>query len=399
MFISFRCSNENLNLEDGALNRILFIYLYYEKKSMKIAILGTRGIPNNYGGFEQCAEYLSIGLVEKGHQVTVYSPDFHPYKEDTYNGVQIIRKAGLKSFLGKSLSNFIYDYLCFKDAVRKDFDIILELGLITSALSIIFCNHKNKVVVTNLDGLEWKRSKWNNLVQKITKALERYGVKHSDYLIADNIGIQKYIFDEYNRNSEFIPYGAVDVFIPCPTCLKEFGLVPNNYLLSISRLEPENNLEIMFDGYITSEIKTPYFVVGNHLTGYGNFLKEKYRNTGIIFLGGIFNKLHLDNFRYYSSFYLHGHSVGGTNPALLEAMAASTFILAHDNQFNKSVINQNAYYFRNVNTLGALLKNKEIIKNKIEFTKNNLKKINESYRWPIIVNKYESYFKSILDNK
>ena len=399
MFISFRCSNENLNLEDGAINRILFIYLYHEKKSMKIAILGTRGIPNNYGGFEQCAEYLSIGLVENGHQVTVYSPDFHPHKEDTYKGVQIIRKAGLKSFLGNSASNFIYDYLCFKDAVRKDFDIILELGLITSALSIIFCNHKNKVVVTNLDGLEWKRSKWNNLVQKVTKALERYGVKHSDYLIADNIGIQKYILDEYNRNSEFIPYGAVDVFIPSPTCLKEFGLVPNNYLLSIARLEPENNLEIMFDGYITSEIKTPYFVVGNHFTVYGNFLKEKYRNTGIIFLGGIFNKLHLDNFRYYSSFYLHGHSVGGTNPALLEAMAASTFILAHDNQFNKSVVNQNAYYFRNVKTLVALLKDKEIIKNKIEFTKNNLKKINKFYRWPIIVNKYESYFKRILDNK
>jgi len=366
---------------------------------MKIAILGTRGIPNNYGGFEQCAEYLSIGLVEKGHQVTVYSPDFHPYKEDIYKGIRIIRKASPQSFFGNSASNFIYDYFCFKDAVRKDFDIILELGLITSALSIIFCNHKNKVIVTNLDGLEWKRSKWNNIVQKITKSLEKYGVKHSDYLIADNVGIQEYIFDEYNRNSEFIPYGAIDTVIPNPNCLKEFGLIPDNYVLSIARLEPENNLEIMFDGYITSGIKTPYFVVGNHLTEYGDFLKDKYRNTGIIFLGGIFNKHHLDNIRYYSSFYLHGHSVGGTNPALLEAMAANTFILAHDNQFNKSVINLNAYYFKNANTLGALLKDKDILKNKIEFAKNNLKRIDEVYRWSIIVNQYESYFKKILDNK
>ena len=366
---------------------------------MKIAILGTRGIPNNYGGFEQCAEYLSIGLVEKGHQVTVYSPDFHPYKEETYKGIRIIRKASPQSFFGNSGSNFIYDYLCFKDAIRKDFDIILELGLITSALSIIFCNHKNKVVVTNLDGLEWKRLKWSNLVQKITKTLEKYGVKYSDYLIADNVAIKKYIHDEYNRDSEFIPYGSVQLVTPKPACLEEYGLVPNNYLLSISRLEPENNLEIMFDGYISSKINTPYFVVGNHLTEYGDFLKDKYRDTGIIFLGGIFNKHHLDNIRYYSSFYLHGHSVGGTNPALLEAMSTNAFILAHDNEFNKSVINQNAYYFDTSNVLAALLKDKEIVKNKMEFAKNNLKRIDEVYRWSVVVNQYESYFKRILDNK
>ena len=366
---------------------------------MKIAILGTRGIPNNYGGFEQCAEYLSIGLVRKGHQVSVYSPDFHLYKEETYKGVQLIRKAGLKSILGNSVSNFIYDYLCFRDAVRKDFDIILELGLITSALSIIFCNHKKKLIVTNLDGLEWKRSKWNNLIQKVTKTLEKYGVKHSDYLIADNVGIKKYIHDEYNRNSEFIPYGAVDIISHNPTCLKEFGLVPDNYLLSIARLEPENNLEMMFDGYIASGIETPYFVVGNHLTAYGDFIKDKYRHTGIIFLGGIFNKENLDNIRYYSSYYLHGHSVGGTNPALLEAMAAQTFIIAHDNQFNKSVVNQNAYYFNSPNSLATLLTDNEILKSKTVFAKNNLKRIDEVYRWPIIVNQYEYYFKRILDNK
>ena len=366
---------------------------------MKIAILGTRGIPNNYGGFEQCAEYLSVGLVEKGHEVSVYSPDFHSYKEDTYKGVRIIRKAGLKSFLGNSASNFIYDYICFKDAVKRDFDIILELGLITSALSVIFCNHNNKVIVTNLDGLEWKRSKWNNLVQKVTKALEEYGVKHSDYLIADNVGIQDYILEQYNRNSEFIPYGAFEPANPNTICLKEYGLVPNNYILTIARLEPENNLEMMLDGYVSSGIKIPYFVVGNHLTSYGDFLKDKYRNSDIIFLGGIFNKHHLDNMRYYSKYYLHGHSVGGTNPALLEAMAINTFILAHDNKFNKSVVGQNAFYFNSASALANLLDDKAILKSKIKFAENNINRIDEAYRWPIVVNKYESYFKGILNNK
>jgi len=366
---------------------------------MKIAILGTRGIPNNYGGFEQCAEYLSVGLVEKGHEVTIYSPTFHPYKDETYKGVKIIRKVSPENLVGQSVSNFIYDYLCLKDAVKQDFDIILELGLITSSLSIIFCRHRGKVITTNLDGLEWKRSKWSKVVQKITKTLEKYGVKYSDYLIADNVGIQEYIHDEYNRESEFIAYGAVDIKHPSEDCLAEYGLKANDYLLSIARIEPENNLEMMFDGYISSGIKMPYFVVGNHITKYGDFLKDKYRNTGIVFLGGIFNKEHLDNIRYYSKYYLHGHSVGGTNPALLEAMAALTFIIAHDNEFNKSVINENAYYFNSVNALAVLLKDEEIVKNKMSFVQNNLARINEVYRWEIVVDQYESYFKKILDNK
>ena len=276
---------------------------------MKIAILGTRGIPNNYGGFEQCAEYLSIGLTHKGHDVTVYSPHFHPYKENVYKGVKIIKKLSPESFFGNSAANFFYDYelpantegrLCFKDATGRDFDIILELGLITSSLAIIFCSHKGKIVVTNLDGLEWKRAKWSKLVQQVTKKLEKYGVLYSDYLISDNIGIHDYIKKEYHLESKFIAYGAVDMLSPVDTCLNNYGLTKDNYFLSIARLEPENNLEMMFDAYISSKSQIPYYLVGNHITPYGDFLKDKYRNKGIVFLGGIYNKTHLDNIRYYS---------------------------------------------------------------------------------------------------
>ena len=363
---------------------------------MKIAILGTRGIPNNYGGFEQCAEYLSIGLVDKGHNVTIYSPHFHPYKENAYKGVKIIRKLSPENIFGNSASNFIYDYLCFKDATKKDFDIILELGLITSSLSIIFCSHKGKIVATNLDGLEWKRSKWSKLIQKLTKQLEKYGVKNSDYLIADNIGIQNYILDEYNLESEFIAYGAVDISPPDDACLRNYGIVKDFYFLSISRLEPENNLEMMFDAYILSNNKIPYYIVGNHTTPYGDFLKDKYRNKGIIFLGAIFNKRDLDNIRYYSKIYIHGHSVGGTNPALLEAMAARALIVAHDNIFNKSVLAENGFYFSSCDKLSKLFSQNLELK-KTEFIYNNLNKINKVYRWPAIVDKYESYFERILE--
>jgi len=362
---------------------------------MKIAILGTRGIPNNYGGFEQCAEYLSVGLVIKGHDVTIYSPHFHPYKENVYKGVNIIRKLSPETLLGNSASNFIYDYLCFKDAVKKDFDIILELGLITSSLSIIFCRHQGKIVATNLDGLEWKREKWNKLVQKLTKKLEKYGVKNSDYLIADNIGIQEYIKKEYNLESEFIAYGAVDILPPDDTCLKNYGIANSDYFLSIARLEPENNLEMMFDAYILSNSKIPYYVVGNHPTPYGDFLKDKYRNKGIIFLGSIFNKIDLDNLRYYSKLYIHGHSVGGTNPSLLEAMAAKALILAHNNKFNRSVLEENAFYFSSACELSGLFV-KDLGPSKKALISNNLAKIDKVYRWQNVIDHYESYFMRIL---
>jgi glycosyltransferase involved in cell wall biosynthesis len=362
---------------------------------MKIAILGTRGIPNNYGGFEQCAEYLSIGLAHKGHDVTVYSPHFHPYKENVYKGVKIIKKLSPENLFGNSASNFIYDFLCFKDATGRDFDIILELGLITASLSIIFCSHKGKIVVTNLDGLEWKRAKWSKLVQKLTKQLEKYGIKYSDYLIADNVGILQYIKEEYHLESEFIAYGTIDILSPVDTCLNNYGITNDNYFLSIARLEPENNLEMMFDAYILSKSQIPYYVVGNHTTPYGDFLKDKYRNKGIVFLGGIFNKTHLDNIRYYAKLYIHGHSVGGTNPALLEAMAAKTLILAHGNIFNRSVLGENAFYFLSSEELSKLF-TEDLGLKKAEFITNNLNKIDKIYRWSVVVDQYESYFENIL---
>ncbi len=366
---------------------------------MKIAILGTRGIPNNYGGFEQCAEYLSVGLAERGHEITVYSPSFHPYKKKRFKGVNIIKKPSPQYFFGHSASNFIYDYLCLRDAVDKDFDIIIELGLITSALSIIFCRHKGKLIATNIDGLEWKRSKWNVTIQHITRLLEKYGIRFSDYLISDNKAIQNYIKNEYQRDSECIAYGATEINEPNKEYLSQYNITSTSYILSIARLEPENNLEMMCDAYIQSKTSLPYYIIGNHLSKYGDFLKDKYRRKGIVFLGAIFNKDHLDTLRYYSTYYLHGHSVGGTNPALLEAMAAKSFIIAHDNPFNRAVLSSHAFYFKTSCELTALLKNNSILDSKERFIAENLDVINKKYRWPHIIDSYEKYLLKILNQK
>ena len=228
-----------------------------------------------------------------------------------------------------------------------------------------------------------------------TKKLEKYGVLYSDYLISDNIGIHDYIKKEYHLESKFIAYGAVDMLSPVDTCLNNYGLTKDNYFLSIARLEPENNLEMMFDAYISSKSQIPYYLVGNHITPYGDFLKDKYRNKGIVFLGGIYNKTHLDNIRYYSKLYIHGHSVGGTNPALLEAMAAKTLILAHGNIFNRSVLGENAFYILSSDELSKLF-TEDLELKKAEFITNNLNKIDKIYRWSVVVDQYESYFENIF---
>ena len=178
--------------------------------------------------------------------------------------------------------------------------------------------------------------------------------------------------------------------------MREYGIVNDSYFLSIARLEPENNLEMMLEAYILSKVKTPYYIVGNHLTSYGDYLKDKYRNKGVIFLGKIFNKFQLDNLRSYCKLYIHGHSVGGTNPALLEAMAAKSLIAAHNNQFNNSVLGEDAFYFSSSDEL-SLLFTDQLEDRRSNFIVNNLKKIEKNYRWGIIVDQYEVYFQKILN--
>ena len=346
---------------------------------MKIAILGTRGIPNNYGGFEQCAEYLSVGLVEKGHEVTVYSPSFHPYKEESYKRVEIIRKASPKRLLGESASSFIYDYFCFKDAVKQDFDIILELGLITSSLSIILCRHRGKVIATNLDGLEWKRSKYGTVVKYFLKVAEKWAVKQSDVLISDSKGIQDYLKTKYNVNSHFIAYGAEKITAFNEKTLAKYSLTKKKYNLIIARLEPENNIEPVLKAHEATETDE-LIIIGNVTTKHGKYLANTYKKN-IRFLGGIYDLTTLNDLRYFSNLYFHGHSVGGTNPSLLEAMGCSCAIIANENEFNKSVLGNNAYYFSNYKDIINILKNEQNTEVISQMKLTNLTKIETVYNF------------------
>ncbi|NBP69956.1 MAG: DUF1972 domain-containing protein, partial [Cytophagia bacterium] len=313
---------------------------------MRIAILGTKGIPNNYGGFEQFAEYLSTGLVNRGHFVTVYNPDFHPYSENNYRGVRIVRIFSPENYIG-SAANFIYDHLCLKHALEQDFDIIYEAGYHSVALSIWglgIRKRKSPVLLTNMDGLEWKRTKWNYFVKQLIKGLEKIAVNHSHHLVSDNIGIQEYYKRVFSKDSFYIPYGADVPAYFDEQRLSKYLLQKSGYFIAVARLEPENNLEPIINGFCQSSSSKKLVIVGN-LNRYGKFLQEKYKDQRILFTGGIYDKADLDAVRHFSVGYFHGHSVGGTNPSLLEAMACSCYIMAHQNPFNKSVLQESADYF------------------------------------------------------
>ena len=361
---------------------------------MKIAILGTRGIPNNYGGFEQCAEHLSVGLVEKGYDVTVYSVNTHPYNKNQFKGVNIIKKWCPENKIG-SAAHFLYDFICLRDALKKNFNVIFEFGYQSVAISFVLLSIKDSIIVTNMDGLEWKRAKWSPFVKKITKWFERIAAKNSTFLISDNKGIQDYLKQKYNVESRMIPYGADEV-APDHSFIKCYNVTPFSYFLIIARLEPENNIEIILDGYVKSKIDSPFLVVGDTETTYGNFLEDKYKDSGTIFLGSIFNKEHLDSLRGFAQCYFHGHSVGGTNPALLEAMAAKAFIFAHDNVFNRDVLGNNAFFFNNATEIKEMLLNfNNLAVKKVEMIDNNSKKIKNKYSHKNITEQYIDLIKEV----
>ena len=374
---------------------------------MKIAFISTRGIPNNYGGFEQFAEYISVGLAQRGHDVTVYSPHYHPYQGSEYKGVKIKHIYSPELWMGGSVGSFFYDYACLKDALkREDFDIIYEAGYTSIIPAYIRFNVKNikkPIFTTNMDGLEYKRTKFNKWVQKFVFWEERMAVKYSHYLVADNLGIHDYYKEKYGKESKFLAYGATIHDHYNADYLKEYGLVGNSYFILVARLEPENNINMVIDGYLASNQygRKPLVVVGKTNTSYGKKLVAKYgNNLNIKFVGGIYDIDKLNSIRHFSYAYFHGHSVGGTNPSLLEAMASECFILSHNNVFNHSVLRDNAIYYQSTEDVTKLLNDIDniVYKYKSDFTLDNLDIIRNEYSWEKLIDEHEKYFKGIFED-
>lgn len=355
--------------------------------SLHIAIIGTRGVPNYYGGFEECAQQLGRRLVKMGHRVTVYNSHQHPYEHKQYQGIQIIHKYDPEKRLGTA-GQFIYDLNCIIDSRRRDFEVILNLGYTSSSIWMRLFPSQVPVV-TNMDGLEWKRSKYSPRVQKFLRLAERWAARGSDVLIADSREIQRYLFQKFTLNAVYIPYGAQRFKKPDPGILEHFNVQPGGYNLVIARLEPENNIEMILEGVRHSRSSRVMLVIGDHSTDYGRSLKKRFRDSRIRFISSTYHKEMIHNLRYHAHLYFHGHTVGGTNPSLLEAMACECVIVAHSNPFNTEVLGEDGNYFLDAADVSNALDHLERNALQIQHLKANLRKIKTRYQWPLVAEQYE----------
>jgi len=360
---------------------------------MRIGILGTRGIPNHYGGFEQFAEIVSEHWSAAGHKVSVYCSHNHPYGNGDLGRVERILIYDPESQIGTT-GQFVYDALCILDARKRNFDVLLQLGYTSSAIWYWLLPRK-PYLFTNMDGLEWKRTKFSAPVQKAIHWFEGLAVRHGGHLISDSIGIQAYLKSAYGAQSQFIAYGADPV--PDHLDSKEIeamGLEPGNYNLLIARMEPENHIEMILEGIRLSGSKRKTIIVGGLKTSSALKWQSTFTEDYFQFTGGIYDKNLLDKLRQHCYVYYHGHSVGGTNPSLLEAMAAGAPICAHHNPYNFAVLENDGLYFNSSSEV-AHFQSPITLEHRSEMVQSLRNKVRELYNWERISLNYLSYFHSV----
>ncbi|MEI6435477.1 MAG: DUF1972 domain-containing protein [Bacteroidota bacterium] len=361
---------------------------------MKVGILGTRGIPNNYGGFEQFAECFSKRLAKRGIDIWVYNSHNHPYQKPEWNGVNIVHCFDPEYLIGAT-GPFIYDLNCILDSRKRGFDIILQLGYASASVWRWFLPAEAKIV-TNVDGMEWSRTKYSPMVKSFIRMTERMAVKSSDLLVADSPQIKAYFQTAYNKASLYIPYGADVLENPDASKLRSLNLEPDSFFLAISRIQSDNNTEVIIKGYLESGSPLQLLLIGSINHKYARYLKKRYNAPGVRFLGSIFDIDLLNQLRYYAHLYFHGHSSGGTNPSLLEAMASQALICAHDNRFNRLILGADAFYFNNERQIADIIRYNP---GKIEhshFFRNNVEKIKGNYQWDMISDSYIEAFGDLL---
>lgn len=358
---------------------------------MKVAIIGTVGVPANYGGFETLVDQLVSHNKSDDIQYAVYcSKQSYKEKRWVYHGAKT-EYIGLKA---NGLQSIPYDILSIIKASRKS-DSLLILGVSGCAFLPIYRLFSKKRLIINIDGLEHKRDKWNPWIRKFLKFSEKQAVKYADKIVTDNKGIQDYVKEEYGKDSELIAYGGNHALTfaadsDAKKILNEYNLNANKYALAICRIEPENNVHVILEAF--EKLDKQIVFIGNwDNSDYGKQLKEKYKSySNIKLLSAIYDLEVLNVLRQNAYIYLHGHSAGGTNPSLVEAMFFEIPILAFDCVYNRESTENKAFYFNSSRDLVNLLND-----NKLDFSENakSMKEIaNRRYKWETIVNQYEALY-------
>jgi glycosyltransferase involved in cell wall biosynthesis len=312
---------------------------------VKIALLGTRGIPANHGGFERCAEELGPGLAARGHAVTVYCRyENAPGNPREYQGVTLRYTRHIDR---KALGTLTHTFTATLDALRRDFDVLLYFNAANAVPALLAKALCRAPVVLNVDGLEWKRRKWGVIGRTYYHLAEWLSTKVADRVITDSRVIQAYYQQRWGSPSTFIPYGAPLDGSRQPELLKEYGLEPGGYFLTVSRLEPENNADVTLRAFADVATDKKLVIVGGG-THRSKFAATLQRTTDprVIFPGPVHEPNRVRELYCGALAYVHGNEVGGTNPALLMAMGYGNCILALDVPYNAETVAGTALLFR-----------------------------------------------------
>lgn len=327
-----------------------------QRLRLRVAILGSRGIPASYGGFETFAEQLATRLVSRGHHVTVYAETLDQPSVDTF--YQGVRVRSIHRPRWGAASVLAYDCSCLWDA-RHAYDLVYMLGY-GAAWACWWPRVFGVPVWINVDGIEWARSKWGGGARLYLRVMEWMATKVASRLIADAEAIAQRFRQTYANGapSSVIAYGAELVHVEDvhSSALLTWGLVADRYMLVVARPEPENHILEIIRGYLIHGGDWPLVIVGD-VSGSTPYQRELKALTSdrVRFIGGIYDAGQLKSLRVHASCYLHGHSVGGTNPSLLEALACGNWVLAHDNPFNREVARDAADYFSTPEQLALAL--------------------------------------------
>ena len=325
-----------------------------DRRRKKIAIVGCVGLPANYGGFETLAENLVRYADENDDEldILVYcSGKSYETRLETYAGARLIYIP-----LGANgKSSLFYDLWSLTDAVRRGVDDILLLGHGGSFALPLLKKISSVRILTNIDGIEWRREKWSKLARAVLRNSEKFAVLHSDVVIADNEAIREYVQEEYGEDCEVIPYGG-DQALNAEAMREAVTGLPENYALALCRIEPENNVEMILRAF--SELDLPLVFVGNwNGSDYGTRLKAEYRGRANITIHDpVYESQRLRAIRDGANMYVHGHSAGGTNPSLVEMMHFAIPVLAHGCNFNRYTTEEKAHYFTNEAELAQLVR-------------------------------------------
>ena len=342
----------------------------------KLLILGTRGIPAEHGGFETFAQRLALYLTKQNWEVTVYCQTAEPnLPSKNWQGIKLVYISTLKN---KALGSILFDFKSTLHAATKGDGIILTLGYNTAIFSILY-RLNGKFNIINMDGLEWQRQKWNAFEKAWLYLNERIGAKVGNRLVADHPEIKNYLSRRVCADKiVMIPYGAAPISQSDASLLEPYSLTSQSYALIIARPEPENSIWEIVSAFSAQKRGYQLVVLGKY------FPRNAYHrqvlqaaSEEVVFLGAIYDPQTVHALRVHTRLYIHGHTVGGTNPSLVEALAAGSPVLARDNAFNHWVAGDKAHYFSDeaqcLSKLNELLENTEELEKMRKESKNRYK--------------------------